>query len=195
MKALFTISALCFFLFSCSSEKTEETPIENEPEVAAADSITWDDEAGLVLAIERIRKIGVPTPEIVENMRIRAINLYEEGNWALAIDSLKQFSHKANWLANLISKGLQPFYDASYSDRQSVSRSQIGRLAEYESLSNELKSQRNQAYVMIAECYLKIGEPDLATAYFFQSLELIPVSELEQWDRARNGLYQLIELV
>jgi hypothetical protein len=80
--------------------------------------------------------------------------------------TLQTHAVKSNWLANVISKRIQPYYDASYDEQECTSIRRMRELADSEESSNELKRQRNRAYVMVAECDKRVGSSSLEMVYY-----------------------------
>ena len=144
--------------------------------------------------MEKIDEIGVPTVESVANLETIANELYNANKWEDAAEALNNFSKNANWLANLIKSGLDPYYGASYDDRKEYPYKKIKPLIEYESLTNEYIRKRNQAIIMEAECYEKLGDNKKAVALYRKGLELVNINNEVWWEKARLGLYNLIGL-
>jgi hypothetical protein len=140
------------------------------------------------------QKIGdrVPTVSTVAALEKQARDLYDSGNCKAAVDALDQFGNEANRLSNLIARGLQPFYAASYDKRQEFSGAAVQRLVPLEKLGNDYKAKRNQAIVEEAECLVKLNNKEKAAAMYYQALGLIDVKDAVLWDRARTGLYALL---
>ena len=145
--------------------------------------------------LEQIEEYGVPTCSSVAELEAKAMNLFTQGNYVAAMEALEAFAKHANWLANIIVAGLEPFYGASYDDRKSFPYYSRGdALIEFERRANEYKTKRNHAMVMQAECAVQLGVTTQAVAMFMKALDLIDIEDYEWWDRARDGLYALIEL-
>lgn len=182
------------FLLGCNQPSPQSTPTDSPTGNQRVVPDTLGEEKSLRLARAKIQKLGIPTPERIDSLKSRSYRLFESENCSSAIDSLKTYSRKANWLANLISAGLEPYYSGSYDDRETISYSYTRKLATYEEKSNKLKGGRNEAYVMIAECSVRIGKAEQAAAYYFSALDLITPTDTELWDRARSGLYELLKV-
>ncbi|MBT6052089.1 MAG: hypothetical protein HOG49_35240 [Candidatus Scalindua sp.] len=141
---------------------------------------------------EQIDEIGVPTVTAVTALHTQALALYQGGNWEEAAEALQLYAKNANWLANLISDGLEPYYGASYDVRKAYPYKKIKPLIKYENLANDYRKLRNEARVMEAECYAKLGEKSKAVALFSKSLDLIDIKNEVYWRRAQKGLYLII---
>lgn len=183
MTRLTTILVVFVYLVGCNqavqtdSSETEADSAQQEAAEAVPD--TLDEEESLRIARARIQKLGVPTPDQVDSLRSHAYRLFESDSCSAAVDSLKRYAQKANWLSNLIDAGLEPFYSGSYDDREEVPYAKLQELSEYENRSNDLKRERNEAYVMIAECSVRTGGAEQATAYYFSALDLINPTSTE----------------
>ena len=140
---------------------------------------------------EKLGKLGIATPSVISGLESKAKTLVAANDCRNAIPALETFARQANTLANLITAGLQPFYGASDDDRR---RASVGELAKYESLANDYKAKRDHAVVLQAECAAKLGQRDQAATLFINALNLLSVDDTEWWDRARAGLYGLIDV-
>ena len=138
-----------------------------------------------------VEEYGVPKQGRVDVLGTQAEELFSQGNWAEALRALEESARQANWLANLIVAGLEPYYGASYDDKKGFSSSKIMELATFETLANKYKEKRNHAMVMQAECHVKLGDTESAVSYYYRALDLIGIDD-PWWDRARTGLYELI---
>ena len=143
----------------------------------------------LTAARELIGDRGLATVEEVASLETEAQTKFESGDFKLAVDALDRYARQANALANLIVRGLQPYYGASYDARKDFSGA---RLIPFEKLANDYKAKRNRAMVMQAECFVKLGDKQKASVTFFQALGLIDIDDVPLWERARNGLYALV---
>ena len=145
---------------------------------------------------EQVRALGIPSVSEVDDLENSARQLFLAGNCAEAMPILEEYAKRANWLANLISFGLDPYYDASYDDRKNYPYAKLEKLIPYESLSNKYKRKRNIAIAMQGECLAKSGDKEKAVSYLVRALELFDVgADTERWwERTRNNLYDLIGL-
>ena len=141
---------------------------------------------------DKIGKFGLPTVGRVADLEKKAKVLYSAENWRDASTAMDRFAREANNLANLISAGLEPYYNASYDDKKGIKG--ISTLAGYEKLANDYKAKRDRAMVMQAECLILIGQKEEAAALLLRVLDKISVDDREWWDRARDKLYTLIDV-
>lgn len=197
---LLALPVLMAFVCSCqqpkdasSTDEQQQTEGQQEKSITAADTLL-ETEQQIRSTSEQVERLGVPSPEEVDSLRERAYSLYKADSCSTAVPALQTHAEKANWLANVISKGLQPYYDASYDEQESMSVGRMTELAEYEKSSNELKRQRNRSYVLVAECERKIGNSNLAMVYYMSVLDLIDTDNQDLWDRARSGLYETVKV-
>jgi hypothetical protein len=141
---------------------------------------------------KQVEESGVPTPQIVQQLQEKAAALAHDSKWQEAAIAYEAYARASNWLANLISAGLDPFYHASYDDRKnySVTKGNI----ELESLSNSYREKRDEATVSQAECYMRLNDPRKAVPLLVRALETMNIKETELWSRARKDLYSLIQV-
>jgi len=174
-----------------STDGQQQTEDEQDEPITAADTLLKTEQQ-IRSTTEQVKRLGVPSPEEVDSLRERAYSLYKADSCSTAVPMLQTHAEKANWLANVISQGLKPYYDASYDEQESMSVGRMTELAEHETLSNELKQQRNRSYVLVAECEGKMGNSNLAMVYYMSALDLISIDNQDLWDRARTGLYETV---
>ena len=159
-----------------------------DPETTKKDSDPLD----ITRELNRIADYGVPTVDLVNRLKLKAETLYEEGLWQDAIDAYVEYAKKANWLANLLSQCLEPYYSASYKSQESISYARLKKYIPYESAANDLKEGRNHAYVRIGLCYKNLGNIENAVAYLYKGLDLIDIKSTEDWDLATEALSEII---
>lgn len=143
---------------------------------------------------EDLDKIGIPTMEKVEQLKEDAETLFNNGEFEKAEKALEDWAYSANFLSNIIQEGLQPFYGALRSEREDFPYTRVSALIPYEGILNDLRQQRNKAYIMRAESLAEIGEKKESIALYREVLNLISLDNWEDWIRATNGLYTLIEI-
>ena len=119
--------------------------------------------------------------------------MFDLGDCTSALPLLQSYFKKANWLANVISSGLDPFYNASRDDRDLIEDDERETLIFYESMANNYKKQRNISIAMQGECLMKIGKPNEALPYLTKALDLFDIRE-KWWKRTRNNLYRIIQV-
>lgn len=141
-----------------------------------------------------IKQGQLPTPKTVEAAKTRATALFDAKNCSEAMPALDNWATQANWLANLLKAGLEPYYNAASSDRKTVSGAFLSELAAFEGKSNLYKRERNLANVMKAECMVLNNQKVEAAALLARTLDYIDIEDRTLWDRARKDLFALIEI-
>lgn len=142
--------------------------------------------------LKEIDELGLPTVDSVKELKDRAYKLYEEKDYLQAAEAFKLYSKNVNWLANLISSGLEPYYGASYEDRKEYPYAKLKPLIPYETQTNKYRVERNIAMVKEALCYIEFGEKSKAASLLYKSLDLIDIDNYTLWEEARIALYKLI---
>ena len=122
---------------------------------------------------KQVKELGVPTVSEVQRLENKATNLFNTNKCKEAIPALEKYAKQSNWLANLISAGLDPYYGAPYQKRKNYPYSKLNELIPYEDLSNSYKIKRNIAIAMHGECLIKIGDKRSAVSYLLKALDLI----------------------
>jgi tetratricopeptide (TPR) repeat protein len=152
-------------------------------------------ERSLEEAIRMDENATVTTPQVVRSLWDKSIALYERREFDAAAASLEVYAEKANELANLLSATLQPYYGANSHEEESsgLSRKAMERLSQVETSANELKAQRNLAYVLIGESHEQLGDLPQALASFTRALQVISLGrrDAEAWERAREGILRI----
>ena len=179
MKCLGWVFLGCLTVASCSY-----TPAQTAPSV--------DDPFDLSATDAKVQELGVPTVQSVDQLERRATELYTSEKWNEAESALDEYAKQANWLSNLIAGGLQPYYDASYDDRESFPHARLLKLIPLESLGNQYKEKRNRAMVMRAECFVNLGQTEKAVSLLVGALDLIDIEDEKWWTRATDQLYSII---
>ena len=151
-----------------------------------------DDPFNLSEINKYIEEIGVPSLQYVSELDSVSLNLFQSGNCEEALPALEAYAKNANWLANIVSSGLEPYYGASYDSRKDYPYSALRPLIPYESIANGLKRKRNHSFVMQAECHEILGNRNQAVALYIKALKLISLDDKEWWDRSRVGLYDIV---
>lgn len=144
------------------------------------------------LQLKNIENYGVPTIASVDAMKIEAETLYNNQQYKEAIVAFRLFIENANWLANILSQCVEPYYSASYDDRNNISYSILKSYVPYENAANKYKEERNIAYLMIGQCYKEIGDIPNAVAYLYQALDLLSVDQEIYWYKAARLLSELV---
>lgn len=163
----------------CTFAQTEKAKIENDP-------------LDLSRELEKIAEYGVPTVQLVEQMKVKADNLYQSQSWSDAIVAYEEYAKKANWLANILSQCVEPYYSASYDDKKNISYLVLKKYIPYETASNNYKRLRNMAYVRIGLCYKHLGNNDKAVAYLYKGLDLVSMDAQNDWSEAVAALSEIV---
>lgn len=141
---------------------------------------------------EQIEKYGVPTLSAVEAMKTKADALYDSKSWEQAASAYKIYAQHVNWLANLLSQCVEPYYSASYNDKKAYSYA-MEPFIPFESKANECKTNRNQAYVKMGLCYKNMGDIKNAVTYLHKSLDLLGVEDIDYWTKAKDAMAEILE--
>jgi len=142
---------------------------------------------------KEIDEYGVPTVSFVEQMGKKCDELYDKGMWKEAASAYELYAKNANWLANLIAAGLDPYYSASYDHKKGFPQSELMQLIKYEKKANYFKYERNKAILRQGICYFKLADNKTALPLIVKALDLIQIDDKEQWTEARNVLYQIVQ--
>lgn len=179
MKKLAILLSMLFIALTASAQT--ETAVK-----------TNDDPLDLSSQLEKVEKHGVPTVAMVQEMKEKAEMLYTNQMWEDAAVAYEEFAQKANWLANLISQCVEPYYSASYDDRKNISYTALKEYIPYENKANELKEQRNVAYVRIGLCYKNMGNNSQAVTYLHKGLDLLDIDQKVEWNEAASALAEIV---
>jgi len=139
-----------------------------------------------------IEENGLPTLKTVDEMGVKANELYLQNNWEEAIAAYELYSKNTNWLANIISTSIEPYYGASYDDRKAVGFKTLNMLIPIEKKSNFYKKERNKAILRMGMCYYKLGNNEKAASYLLKALDLIDIDSTEEWNEAKSTLFSII---
>lgn len=142
--------------------------------------------------IEKIEKYGVPTVDAVDILKNRADSLYNAKDWEKAAIALYEYARSANWLANLLSQCVEPYYSASYDDKKNTSYVSLKPFIPFERKANSLKEGRNEAYVKMGICQKELGNTKKAVAYLYKGLDLLSVDQREYWSIAKNAIAEIV---
>lgn len=145
------------------------------------------------IQIEQIEKYGVPTIKTIDEMKSKADSLYDSKSWEQAATAYEVYAKHVNWLANLLSQCVEPYYSASYDDRKATAYTTLKPFIPFESKANECKKNRNEAYVKIGLCYKNLGNIKNAVAYLYKGLDLLSVDEVVYWTLAKDAMAEILE--
>lgn len=142
----------------------------------------------------QVDELGIVTKTEVDTLEEKIRGLYSKGKCKEVIPLLDEYAKKSNWLANLISYTLEPYYGASYDDRKTYTYSKLEPLVPLETLSNNYKKKRNIAIAMHGDCMLRIGDRARAIPLLTKSLDLLSLENEEWWEKTRNNLLSIVEV-
>lgn len=135
------------------------------------------------------------TVSAVEKIEAEINVYYREERYDEFMMHVDSYCDQANALAAAIKQGIEPYYK-SLIDQNGMSFSNIvDEMADAERYYNGIILKRNAAWVMKAECLLKLGKNDLAVGVLssvLDSMTLIGFEEFKLWTRARNMLWNLV---
>lgn len=181
MKTKQIFFALLFVAYSINAQVKEKEEIKNL------------DPLDISIELEQINKYGTPTVSTVDELGQKAEALYISQSWKEAIIAFEDYAKNANWLANLLSQCVEPYYSASYNEKERMSISAIKTYSLYMDKSNAYTQSRNRAYVKIGLCYKNLGDIKKATVYLYKALDLLPLNDFEYWNISRNTLAEIIQ--
>lgn len=165
------------------------------PIAALAESAdSTDSEFDLSADQEKIAELGVPTVSAVAELKSNADTLWKNGDYEAAARAYAEYAKQANWLANIISGGLEPFYSASYDDRKDWYPDQLSfsDLSSAESKANSYKAERNRAMLYEGLCYYNLGDYESALPLLLKALDLIELDDETNWSLAMNAVYSIV---
>lgn len=191
MKRLFAILLTMCLLLGCVSVSLAE---EAEDKASTVDTtFDFSDQEA------KIKELGIPTVASVAELKKAADDLWNAKDYTGAADAYATYAKQANWLANLITAGLEPFYGASYDNRKSFSFSGFKKGANYkydlgnaETKANNYKTERNRAMLREGLCYYNLGQYEIALPLLIKALDLIDINDTDNWQIGMNALYDII---
>ena len=147
----------------------------------------------------KIKELGIPTVASVAEQKKAADDLWKAQDYVGAADAYATYAKQANWLANLITAGLEPYYGASYDNRKNFSFSGFKKganykydLADAETKANSYKSERNRAMLREGLCYYNLKQYEVALPLIIKALDLIDIKDTTNWQIGMNALYDII---
>lgn len=143
---------------------------------------------------DMISELGIPTMSSVFDLSEKADGLWDAEEYKNAADAYATLAEQANWLANILSAGLEPYYSADYDDRKDFSpqKIDISDLVVYETASNTFKSERNRAMLYEGLCYYNIGDYEMALPLLIKALDIIEITDEENWELGMQALYSIV---
>lgn len=142
--------------------------------------------------LAQVEENGIPTEALVNELKANADALYVEGKYEEAADAYYETAHKANFLANIMSKCIEPYY-SSTSDSKSVPDEIYDDLLALENRANNLKEMRNTCYVYQGLCCSKMGDDETALAVLLDALDIIENSQHGLWILAAEEVMSIIQ--
>lgn len=179
MKKTFIFSLLCFVTISAFAQTEKEKSISADPLDVSKE-------------VEQIELYGVPTFSAVEEMRMKADALYEAKSWKEAAEAYEQYAKHANWLANIVSQCVEPYYSASYDDKKNMSYTLLKSFIPYENAANKLKEGRNVSYVRIGLCYKNMGDINKAVTFLHKGLDILSIDQYTEWSLGAAAIAEIV---
>lgn len=142
--------------------------------------------------LAQVEENGIPTEELVNELKANADALYEEGKYEEAAVAYYDTARKSNFLANIMSQCGEPYY-SSRSDSKTLPDEIYDDLLVLENKSNSLKEIRNTCYVYQGLCCSKMGDDETALAVLLDALDLIENSQHELWTLAAEEVMSIIQ--
>lgn len=75
------------------------------------------DEFDISADTAKVSELGIPTTSPVAELKKKADELWNAGDYQEAAEAYSIYAKNANWLANLIQAGCEPFYDGTKDKR------------------------------------------------------------------------------
>ncbi|MBQ4581241.1 MAG: hypothetical protein IJA83_11345 [Clostridia bacterium] len=146
---------------------------------------------------QQVEELGIPTVELVQKLKVDADNLWNAKDYKKAAKAYAEYAKKVNWLANLVSAGLDPYYNATSSERKdyypSDTEMRTSALVKYERKANEYKRERNRAIMREGLCYYNMNDYETALPLLLKALDLFDLNdEVENWKTTMNALYDIV---
>lgn len=158
----------------------------------AAQEVSDVDPFDLSSSTSKVEEFGVVTQSSVDGLEKRSKKLFNAGECEEAIPVLDEYARKSNWLANMVSANLDPYYSASHDERKEFSYTKLQELVPLESLANDYKQKRNIAFAMQGECLMKLGDEKQAIPVLLKALDLISLGNTAWWERTRGNLLSIV---
>lgn len=153
-----------------------------------------DSEFDLSVEQQKIEELGIPTVSSVATMKSEADTLWNSKDYKAAAVAYSNYAKQANWLANIISDGLEPYYSASYDDKKSWYPKTLSynELSSAESKSNGYKSERNRAMLYEGLCYYYLNDYETSLPLLIKALDLIEIDDEKNWELGMDALYSIV---
>ena len=147
---------------------------------------------------KQVEELGVPTLASVQKLKSEADALWNQKKYSDAAAAYAIYAKQVNWLANLVSAGLDPYYNASSSDRKgyypSDTTMRTSALAKHEDKANRYKIERNRAIMREGLCYYYLKDYESALPLLLKALDLFSLddNEVANWKTTMTALYDII---
>lgn len=138
----------------------------------------------------QVDEYGIPTLSGVASLKTQADRFYANNDWGNALEVYKQHAKESNFLANIISQGMEPYYSASYDEKNNFVFTST--LVPYARKSNNIKKDRNISFLRMGICYYNLGDSNKALSMLMKALDLIDIDSTDSWNEARTYLYKII---
>lgn len=154
-----------------------------------------EDELDLSKDKEKVDELGIPTVSSVQKLKSEADALYESKDYMKAAEAYSLYAKNVNWLANIISGTLEPYYSADYDDRKDWKPESIDVTTLYmaESESNHYKSERNRAMLYEGLCYYYENDYETAIPLLLKALDLIEIDDETNWQLGYDAVMDIVE--
>ena len=137
------------------------------------------------------RAVGddTPTKASVDLLIANLATAKKIGDCEKIIMASEEVALSANHLSNLLRRGNEPFYSASYDEKKYfVIDPELGKREEQ---PNYYFEARNEAWVSKAECLEKTGRKSAAASLYYHALGHMDLFEKATWKRARDGIWRI----
>lgn len=155
------------------------------------------DEFDISEDVAKVNELGIPTVSSVAELKNTADSLWNAGDYQAAAEAYSIYAKNANWLANLISASVEPFYGGSNKEQENFfyknSDAFVDTIVGAESAANSYKAERNRAWSYEALCYYNLGDYATAVPLLTKALDLIEIEQTEYWELCINALYDIVE--
>lgn len=136
---------------------------------------------------KKVQELGIPTVTSVGELKNLADNLWNGGDYEGAAQVYSKYSEQANWLANIISANLEPYYSADYDTKKYwnlYGGIDLDSLTPLETTANEYKSERNRAMVYEGLCYYNMKDYGKALPLLLKALDILEADQGALWKTA-----------
>lgn len=160
-------------------------------------ALATDDELDISADAAKVEQLGIPTISSVNELKKKADELWISQDYANAATAYSEYAKQANWLANLIASGCDPFYGGTKDERSSFyssNKALFNIVSKNESTANSYKAERNRAWTYQGLCYYHLGDYNAAVPILIKALDLIEIDQTEYWDLCVKALNDIVGL-